>query len=227
MSCTSIKPVLMVCPVIFSFFFICLSPCLMCTLMLIKNIIFDWNVIQSYLLIIRDNQTCWWICWNRRQRAGRTGSHREQLCLRRPNQARVTRSARREFWWGARLFRHGSGVKRQCQFRPNRFFSAIFSLNKCRSWSFLGVNKQTNTAGIRLFLIFGTQCHLCVSCVYFRNGDESAMEQYSPASHPLYVPHHFYSMLRFILPILIFCVIYLETAKSQAWILLDLRFYLW
>lgn len=163
----------------------------------------------SYLLIIRDNQTCWWICWNRQQRASHTGSHRGQLCLRRPNHVRVTRSAHRELWRGAQLFRHGSGVKHHYDFHPNQVV-AMFSLNKCRSHWFLGVNKQTQQESAGFKLRYRMSFFLRIALI-----SERVMRLILNSVHRRLIlsmcPIIFTASWGFFC--LIFCVIYLETAK--------------
>lgn len=59
--------------------------------------------------------------------------------------------------------------------------------------------KQTNTAGICLFWASVQNVISFENCAYFRNSDETDIEQCSSPSHSQYVPHHFYSKLRFIL----------------------------
>lgn len=70
--------------------------------------VYKWT--ENWSLIIRGNQACWCVCWNRHPRAGHTNNRRAQLCVRRPNHSGVTRSALGEIWRRAGCVRHGSGI---------------------------------------------------------------------------------------------------------------------
>lgn len=115
--------------------------------------------------------------------------------------------------------------KSQSDFHPDQvvaFFSALFSLNKSRSCLLFHVNIHHSRN--MPVLSFGTECHF-LRIVFIL---ETVMSLISYS-----IPHR---LILNLCPIiftacwgffcLIFCVIYLETAKRQTCNLLELRFYL-